>query len=211
MSSNRTLAFAITLALASGSAVAGKADTPAAGRAFGLIDEPRQHAPPQCVRPFSVKDVVSTPTAPNTSVSNARIRGLPVIGGDFVVHSRNGAFKSASQTLKTAQRRISTRAFPATPPRSPRAPISAPASMACARAEGRLCPQHHARLAYEVVFTGTKKDQTPTEMHYFIDAPTAASSTSGTWCIPRSRVAAVPAAARLRSAPAARCCTATSR
>ena len=26
------------------------------------------------------------------------------------------------------------------------------------------------RLAYEVVFTGTKRDQTPTEMHYFVDA-----------------------------------------
>ena len=32
-------------------------------------------------------------------------RGLPVIGGDFVVHSRNGMLQGVSQTLRTSARR----------------------------------------------------------------------------------------------------------
>ncbi|HKN77844.1 MAG TPA: M4 family metallopeptidase [Lysobacter sp.] len=171
MSSNRTLAFAITLALASGSAVAGKADTPAAGRAFGLIDTHASTLHRNASDRFSVKDVVVDANGTEHVRFERTYRGLPVIGGDFVVHSRNGAFKSASQTLKTAQRpnldaRISGDA----------ATIAAGADFGTGfdgmRAAQKVIFARNTtpRLAYEVVFTGTKKDQTPTEMHYFIDA-----------------------------------------
>ncbi|MEO6154893.1 MAG: M4 family metallopeptidase [Thermomonas sp.] len=98
-------------------------------------------------------------------------RGLPVIGGDFVVHSRNGQAAKVSQTLKTAAR-------PSTTPRinSDQAIVEAGARFA-SRFVG--APSSHlviyARgdspvLAHEVILKGIKADQTPTEMHYFIDA-----------------------------------------
>jgi len=98
-------------------------------------------------------------------------RGLPVIGGDFVLHSRNGQVKGASLTLGSASR----------PGLSGR--ISAAEATIAAGVEFGtdftgvqdarkvvFARNTSPRLAYEVVFTGTKRDQTPTEMHYFVDA-----------------------------------------
>lgn len=97
--------------------------------------------------------------------------GLPVIGGDFVMHSRNGDVDKVSQTLKTSSR-------PGTSPRinSDEAIVEAGArfgSIFTEAPESRLVI--YARgdspvLAHEVVFNGIKSDQTPTEMHYFVDA-----------------------------------------
>ena len=102
---------------------------------------------------------------------NRTWNGLPVIGGDFVVHSRNGKLASVSQTLTSAQRP------------SLRAQVSR--DQAIVEAGARFGTQFfgaptarsvvYARntapvLAHEVVFNGIKADQTPTEMHYFVDA-----------------------------------------
>ena len=98
-------------------------------------------------------------------------RGMPVIGGDFVLHSRNGQVKGANLTLNSASR----------PGLSGR--VSAAEATIIAGAEFGtdftgvqdarkvvFARNTSPRLAYEVVFTGTKRDQTPTEMHYFVDA-----------------------------------------
>ena len=98
-------------------------------------------------------------------------RGMPVIGGDFVLHSRNGQVKGANLTLNSASR----------PGLSGR--VSAAEATIVAGAEFGtdftgvqdarkvvFARNTSPRLAYEVVFTGTKRDQTPTEMHYFVDA-----------------------------------------
>lgn len=100
-------------------------------------------------------------------------RGMPVIGGDFVLHSRNGQVKGANLTLNSASR----------PGLSGR--ISAAEATIVAGTEFGtdftgvqearkvvFARNTSPRLAYEVVFTGTKRDQTPTEMHYFVDAST---------------------------------------
>ncbi len=97
--------------------------------------------------------------------------GLPVIGGDFVVHSRNGQVGKISQTLKTSAR-------PGITPRINRDQaiveagtrfggnfIGAPTSRLVIFARGTS-----PVLAHEVTFNGIKADQTPTEMHYFVDA-----------------------------------------
>lgn len=171
MSSHRTLAFAISLALASGAAFAGKADSPAAGRALGLLDAHGAAVQRNAADKFSVRDVVVDANGTEHVRMDRTYRGLPVIGGDVVVHSRNGAFKSASLTLKSAQRpnldaRIS----------ADDATLAAGADFGTGfdgvRAAGKVIYARNMspRLAYEVVFTGTKKDQTPTEMHYFVDA-----------------------------------------
>lgn len=99
--------------------------------------------------------------------------GLPVIGGDFVVHSRNGRLVDVSQTLDTAVRPVNTRA----------AFGSGYAINAATRAFG-LRTEDRARsrqvvyarggvepvLAHEVVLAGTRADQTPTLMHYIVSA-----------------------------------------
>ncbi|WP_287596634.1 M4 family metallopeptidase [Thermomonas sp.] len=98
-------------------------------------------------------------------------RGMPVIGGDFVVHSRSGKLAGVSQTLATAARpslaaRVNgdqaiVEAGAAFPVRFTQAPTSR--KVVYAR---NVAPV----LAHEVVFHGFKADQTPTEMHYIVDA-----------------------------------------
>jgi Zn-dependent metalloprotease len=171
MSSHRTLAIAVSLALASGAAFAGNADHPATGRALGLIDANAGAVHRNASDRFLVKDVVVDANGTEHVRFERTFRGLPVIGGDFVVHSRNGVLKSTSQTLKSAQRpgidgRIG----------GDEATTIAGADFGTGfdgvRAAQKVVYARNTAptLAYEVVFTGTKRDQTPTEMHYFVDA-----------------------------------------
>ena len=98
-------------------------------------------------------------------------QGLPMIGGDIVVHSRNGAVAGVSLTLDTSQR-------PGVQPaiNSGRAVMAAgadfdttftapPGARMVVYARG---PQ--PTLAYEVTLSGIRADQTPSEMHYIVDA-----------------------------------------
>jgi Zn-dependent metalloprotease len=102
-------------------------------------------------------------------------QGLPVVGGDLVLHSRNGQVEGVSQTLATAAR-------PGVVPE-----IAAGRAIGLANAEFASglsdAPNSHlvvyARgaapvLAYEVVLRGFRADQTPREMHYFVDAASGA-------------------------------------
>jgi Zn-dependent metalloprotease len=101
--------------------------------------------------------------------------GLPVIGGDLVLHSRNGQAIGVSQTLATASR-------PGTVPG-----INSGRAIGLANAEfpSQLTDRPGSRLvvyarratpvlAYEVVLSGFRADQTPSEMHYFVDATNGA-------------------------------------
>jgi Zn-dependent metalloprotease len=98
-------------------------------------------------------------------------QGLPVIGGDFVLHSRNGKALGVSQTLHTTARPgvvpaiataravgIAKKAFAAKPTEVPNSHL-----VVYARGAKPV-------LAYEVVLRGFRADQTPREMHYFVDA-----------------------------------------
>ena len=120
---------------------------------------------------YTVRDVIVSRDGTEHVRYDRSYRGLPVIGGDFVVHSRNGKLASVSQTLTSAQRP------------SLRAQVSR--DQAIVEAGARFGTQFfgaptarsvvYARntapvLAHEVVFNGIKADQTPTEMHYFVDA-----------------------------------------
>ncbi len=98
-------------------------------------------------------------------------RGLPVIGGDFVMHSRNGQLRNVSQSLKSAARPNlvaqfgSDEAIVEAGARFGSTFVGAPTSRMVVYARGTS-----PVLAHEVVFNGIKADQTPTEMHYFVDA-----------------------------------------
>jgi Zn-dependent metalloprotease len=171
--SQRLLAVAVACALgAAGAASAANTHHPAAGRALGLVDGSAGAAVHRnAADRFVARDVVVDRDGTEHVRFERTYRGLPVIGGDFVVHSRNGQFKSASQTLKSSARPDMT------------ARIDGDEATTIAGAdfgtgfEGVQAARKvvfarnvSARLAYEVVFTGTKRDQTPTEMHYFVDA-----------------------------------------
>ncbi len=99
-------------------------------------------------------------------------RGLPVIGGDFVMHSRNGRVEGVSQTLRTTARPAvvpkvgKSRAITEAGARFGTHFTGTPQSRLVIYARGGIAP----RLAHEVTFRGFRRDQTPTEMHYFVDA-----------------------------------------
>ncbi|WP_346535697.1 M4 family metallopeptidase [Micromonospora sp. DPT] len=102
--------------------------------------------------------------------------GLPVLGGDVVVHLGKGnAWRGASQSLTAA------------PGRVPKAKLSKAAAgrvaLAASTATGRTvsgtqlvhdADQAGTALAYEVVVGGTYADGTPSELHVLVDATTGA-------------------------------------
>ncbi|HEY0661071.1 MAG TPA: M4 family metallopeptidase [Lysobacter sp.] len=164
-------AILATLAV-SAPAFAGKTDSVAALRAKGLIDGKATVAVLRAdADRFAVKNTVIDRDGTEHVRFDRTYRGLPVIGGDVVVHSRNGQFKSASLTLKTTGRPGITPQLSAD-----QAIVEAgtafgtgfngvPSAKLVVYARGAK-----PVLAYEVVMSGTKKDQTPTDMHYFVDA-----------------------------------------
>ena len=91
-------------------------------------------------------------------------RGLPVIGGDFVMHSRNGQLRNVSQSLKSAARPNlvatfgSDEAIVEAGARFGSKFFGAPTSRLVVFARGAS-----PVLAHEVVFKGIKADQTETE------------------------------------------------
>jgi Zn-dependent metalloprotease len=102
-------------------------------------------------------------------------RGLPVIGGDLVVHSLAGAYKGASLTqaraldlsitpLVSADKAI-VNAGAQFGTKFESAPVASLAVYARSAT---------ARLAYDVLYVGTESTGTPIRMHYYVDALTGA-------------------------------------
>jgi Zn-dependent metalloprotease len=102
-------------------------------------------------------------------------KGLPVLGGDLVVHSKNGVFSRASLT-QAKPLSLST-----TPTISKDTAITnagvkfgtgfdaVPTATLVVYAR-RATPA----LAYDVLYTGMAKDNTPIRMHYYVDATNGA-------------------------------------
>jgi Zn-dependent metalloprotease len=167
----------LSLAIASGLAMSGSAQAAgnqaaAIARAQALIAGPATAAVRRAnADTFVARDVVVDADGTEHVRFQRNYQGLPVIGGDFVVHSRNGKLGKVSQTLKSAARpglaaRIgSDQAIVEAGARFGSTFIGAPTSRKVVYALGAS-----PVLAHEVVFNGVKPDQTPTEMHYFVDA-----------------------------------------
>ncbi|WP_166206802.1 M4 family metallopeptidase [Cognatiluteimonas telluris] len=171
---SRLLTIAIVSALAaSAPAFAGNAlHSSAVVRAKALIDGPAAKVVRRAsADAFRASDADIDAKGTEHVRFQRTYRGLPVIGGDFVLHSRNGKVVGVSQTLTTTAR--------------PGLVPSIDANHAIVEAGTRFgagfkgAPKAHLVvyalgakpvLAYEVVFSGIKRDQTPTDMHYFVDA-----------------------------------------
>ncbi len=106
-------------------------------------------------------------------------RGLPVLGGDVVVHlTATGGLRSVSQTL-TRPLQVAT---------APRISAAAAAAAAAPRLVGTVTSSRARlvvdaagatpRLAWDVLVSGTRSDQTPSRLHVVVDAATGAVARS---------------------------------
>ncbi|WP_159016475.1 M4 family metallopeptidase [Cognatiluteimonas profundi] len=171
---SRLLTIAIASALVASApafaATVGKSSV--AVRAKGLVDGPAAAAVHRAVADaFTVRTAHVGSNGTEHVRFDRTYRGLPVIGGDFVLHSRNGRVTGVSQTMKTSLRPdvipqvSSQRAVIEAGARFGTGFVGMPTSRLVIYARGTK-----PVLAHEVTFSGFKADQTPTDMHYFVDA-----------------------------------------
>lgn len=170
-SSCKLLTFAVLMALAGSANAAADAGEQAKMRGLTHV-----HTNPVAVRAadgdrFTAVDAIVDANGHEHVRFTRSYAGLPVIGGDFVVHSAHGALRGVSKTLDTAAR-------PGTRPS-----LSIDTAIEIAGVEFGTGFQGlptaklvvfalntQPKLAYEVVFGGHKANGDPTEMHFFVDA-----------------------------------------
>src|SRR4249919_1288362 len=172
---NRLLSVAVVAALAlpASAFAAASTQSPAAARALGLIDGHGKAAQRADADRFVVRDVIVDRNGTEHVRLDRTYRGLPVIGGDVVVHSRNGQLRSASLMLKTSER-------PGIVPRikSDEAMVAAGADfhgrIDSVSSEGLVVYAANTRpvLAFEVRLKGVSDRQGEADMRYFVDANT---------------------------------------
>ncbi len=167
-----SLAVASGLAMSSPADAAGNQKSAAISRANAMVNGVAADAVRRAnADAFKASDAIVDDDGTEHVRFQRTYRGLPVIGGDFVVHSRNGKVGKVSQTLKSSTRpslvsRISRdEAIVEAGARFGGNFVGAPSSRLVVYARGAS-----PVLAHEVIFNGIKPDQTPTEMHYFVDA-----------------------------------------
>ena len=167
----KILSFAVMMALG-GAAAAANTNSPAVGRAIGLLQAHGADARVSANDQFIARDVIVDADGTEHVRFDRTYAGLPVIGGDVVVHSRGGQFKSASLTQGAALN-LSTRANV----RAADAIVNAGAEFGSnfvgsptsslvvyARDKGA------AKLAWQVGFDGADKDGNPVSSVYIVDA-----------------------------------------
>ena len=166
------ISTAIAAILVSSPLYAANADqTPAASRAKGLAVGHAAALKSTDGDEFVARDVIVDRDGTEHVRMDRRYRGLPVIGGDVVIHSRNGKLKSTSLTLRGNGR-------PAL-----KAGIDADAAVISAGADfkgqiddigsqGLVIYARGAQpvLAYEVRVRGVSDSQGEADMRYFVDA-----------------------------------------
>lgn len=172
MSNNtKLLSFAIMMAIG-GSAFAATTDSPAVGRALGLIKNNSAAARTSKNDGFIARDVIVDADGTEHVRFDRTFAGLPVIGGDVIVHSRGNQFKSASLTQGAALNLVTRASLKADD-----AIVSAGSEFGTdfiglpstnlvifARERGA------AKLAYQVNFNGENSKGEAVDMTYFVDA-----------------------------------------
>ena len=143
----------------------------AAKRALGVVPQNPVATRLSTHDAFTVRDVIVDRNGTEHVRMDRTYRGLRVIGGDMVVHSRGGVMKGTSLTLASP---INVGVTPL---------LSADDAIVAAGVQfgtqfnamptaslvvfaGRATP----KLAYDVRYAGMKKDGTPQRLHYYVDA-----------------------------------------
>ncbi|MCC8362199.1 M4 family metallopeptidase [Lysobacter sp. A6] len=169
----RLISVAVLAGLASVAmpAFAGKADSPAALRAKDMLAAHGAAMHRNAGDGFAVRDVVVDRDGAEHVRFDRTYRGLPVIGGDVVVHSRNGQFRDASKSLKTSERPNLKPVLSADD-----AVLAAGTDFAGKLedigSQGLVVYARGAKpvLAFEVRVRGVSKRDGEADMRYFIDA-----------------------------------------
>ncbi|WP_208814065.1 M4 family metallopeptidase [Micromonospora echinofusca] len=145
-------------------------------RAVGQLRAHADHARVGAEQSFTLQNVLTDPDGTEHVRLHRYYGGLPVLGGDLVVHLGKGnTWRGTSQTLGTTPRLS----------RQARIDAAAAGTVALAastatdrRVDGsQLVVDAHSgtpALAYEVVVGGVHADQTPSELHVLVDATTGA-------------------------------------
>lgn len=172
----RLLAFAIAAALAvpfAASAV--NPNAPGIQRAMGLLDSHPGWANRNGGDAFAAKDLVVDANGTEHARFERTYRGLPVLFGDVVVHSRNGQLNQVSQTIRSSDRPgINAKVSGSD------ATVIAGADFGTGfdgvQAARKVIYARGVKpvLAWDVAFSGIKANQDPTEMHYIVDANSGA-------------------------------------
>ena len=173
-----SLAKAISVAIlfgAVGQAAAADSATTVATRALGVIRNNPVPTRLSASDAFATRDVIVDRDGTEHVRFSRTYAGLPVIGGDLVVHSKAGVLKRTSITQAKPLNLSTTPVITA-------AAAIATAGKAWAAAydvapTSRLVV--HARtatpkLAHDVLYVGAAKDGTPIRMHFYVDAVTGA-------------------------------------
>ena len=147
------------------------APNPMADQARLLIGSHRAAVQASSADAFVFKDAIRDNDGTEHVRFDRTFRGLPVLGGDVVVHSRGGQFKSASLSLSTSAR----------PALSPKIPADQAMVEAGAKFGGKIdtvsttglvvyAMNHAPVLAYEIRVRGVSPTQGEADMRYFVDA-----------------------------------------
>ena len=146
--------------------------TPQADRARALLAGPAAlEARRAAADTFAANDVIVDRDGTEHVRMNRTYAGLPVVGGDLVVHSRNGQVLGVSQTLTSSARPALSAALTGDAATTIAGADFGTAFDGVSSASKVIYARDTApTLAYQVVFNGVKADQTPTEMHYIVDA-----------------------------------------
>ncbi len=165
----KLLSLAVLMAIGS---TAAAANVPAVDRALGLIHANAAAVKASASDRFTVRDVILDRDGTEHVRFDRSYAGIPVIGGDVVIHSRGGQLKSASLT-QGAPLKVATHATL----RPDEAIVAAgaefgsqfagiPSSSLVIYARGQGAP----RLAYKVGFQGSDKAGNPVDSTYIVDA-----------------------------------------
>ena len=159
------------LAVLSAPAIAGKSNPAATLRANDLLAThaaAAQRAPDDA---FLARDVIVDADGTEHVRYDRTWRGLPVIGGDVVVHSRNGQFKSASLGLRTRERPL-LRATRTADDAILAAGADFNGKLDDIGSQGLVVYAGGARpvLAWEIRVRGVSKRDGDADMRYFVDA-----------------------------------------
>ncbi|MFI7437014.1 M4 family metallopeptidase [Micromonospora haikouensis] len=182
------LASAALLAAAvPGAAVAAPVAAPSADAFTRAVTQLKSHAADALAgdgQSFTLKNVATDADGTEHVRLHRYLDGLPVLGGDLVVHlGKGGAWRGASQTLTAAPRRAARAAQPAVGEAAAGRAALAASTATARRVDGTqlVYDADGARtaLAYEVVVGGVYADGTPSELHVLVDAGTGA--VRGSW------------------------------
>ncbi len=166
----KLLSAAVLMALA-GTAAAANLDQTRVNRALGLLQAHGSAGKVSANDQFSARDVIVDANGAEHVRFDRSYHGLPVLGGDVVVHSRGGQFQSASLTQRS-ELKLGTNASL----RANDAIISAGAEFGSdfvgSPGASLLVDARNgaAALAYNVKFQGADRNGNPIDMTYIVDA-----------------------------------------